>query len=129
MSYSNGYQETIKIPGAVLTAAAPLLAGITGGGGNKTGRIAYIAADVTVAIDAPTTITFGTAATPDLYGSFELPIAAVGDQVGGDGGGVFTPAGGPSRIPGGVGAGVWEIGAGGEATTGTANLTVIVEWS
>ena len=128
MSYSNGFQTQYTIAGFDFTTAAVELAGIVGGGGDKTGRIAYVAIDVTTAIDAECEITFGpTGGTVDEYGSFVVSPAAVGDQAGGDG--IQLPAGGPHRIPGGVGAGTWDISSNGAAGTGVGNVTIVVEWS
>ena len=120
MSYSNAYTCTYRFPAATLSSAATV--GRLIGPSGKSGRLVDIAVLVTTGVTvAACTVTAGTEADTDAYGSLTVPISAANSGTNGASDSAATTTVLPADT-------VVAIAAGGECTAGAGDILVTIDW-
>jgi len=120
MSYHDPIHATYTLKAASLASAATLLS-VSGPAGKK-GRLVGITGVVTTGVtDAAATVSVGTDADSDAYGSLSVPVGAAGSSANDA---LVKPAD-DNLIPEDS---VVEIAADGAATAGAADLAIHIAW-
>ena len=118
MSYSNPHTCTYRFPAATLSSAATV--GRLIGPSGKSGRIVDMGVVVTTGVTvADCTVTAGTEADTDAYGSLTVPIGAANTAANGA---TLTST---TTLPADT---VVAIAAGGECTAGAGDILVTIDW-
>jgi len=121
MSYSNPTTITYRLPAATLSTAATI--GRFIGPSGLTGRLVDICSVVTTGVtDASNTVTVGTAADPDAYGTLTVIVSAANA---GQNGATLVTTSGANIIAADT---VHVINTGGECTAGAGDILVTVDW-
>ncbi len=118
MSYSETNPHTYRFPAATISTAATV--GRLIGPAGKSGRLIDVAFVVTTGVTvAAGTVTVGTEADVDAYGSLTVPISAANS---GTNGVTLTST---VVLPANT---VVAIAAGGECTAGAGDILVTIDW-
>lgn len=120
MSYSNPHTCTYRFPAATLSSAATV--GRLIGPSGKSGRLVDVSVLVTTGVTvAACTVTAGTEADVDAYGSLAVPISSVNSGHNG----VSTASATTTVLPADT---VIAVAAGGECTAGAGDILVVIDW-
>ena len=117
MSYSNPHTCNYRFPAATLSSAATI--GRIMGPSGKKGRLVDITSVVTTGVTvAANTVTVGTAADPDAYGTLTVAISAAN-----------AVQNGATQVDATMAADtLLVLNTGGECTAGAADINVTIDW-